>query len=283
MEPVEIIFLGTGGGRWATIKQARYTGGIRLHSGLKLHIDPGPGAIVRTYQLGFDPMKLDGIVISHCHPDHYTDGEVLIEAMTHGMSKRRGFLVGNKTVLDGVEGFGGPAISKYHQALPKSKVMLKVGQKAKFEDLEIEATPAKHSEPETIGLKFYTNQGIISSIFDSEYFGGISEPYSGSKVLLLAIMRPFNDRIPFHLCTEDAIKIVKEAKPELAVLTHFGMKMIIQNPPKQAKLVEKETGIKTIAAEDGMTINLGKEITINKITPQRKLESFLEGAPHERE
>ncbi|MCS4540888.1 MAG: MBL fold metallo-hydrolase [Euryarchaeota archaeon] len=274
MEPVEIILLGSGGGRWVTIKQARYTGGIRLHNGIRLHIDPGPGALVRTYQFGLDPMKIDGVITSHCHPDHYTDAEVLIEAMTHGMTKKRGFLVANKTVLESVEGFGGPAISKYHQNLPKTKILMESGQKAKLENLEIEATPAKHSEPKTIGLKFYTSQGIVSSIFDSEYFNSLSEPYVGSKVLFLAVMRPFADRIPFHLCTEDAAKIIKEAKPELAVLTHFGMKMILQNPAKQAQWVEKETGSKTIAAEDGMVIKIDKEITISKVTPQKKLNFF---------
>lgn len=282
MEPVEIILLGSCGGRWATLKQARYTGGIRLHCGLRLHIDPGPGALIRTYQFGLDPMKIDGIIISHCHPDHYTDAEVLIEAMTHGMTKKRGILIGNKTVLEGVEGFGGPAISKYHQSLPKTRILIETGQRIKLDELEIEATPAKHSEPNTIGLKFHTSQGVVSSIFDSEYFDGLSEPYIGSRVLLLAIMRPFADRIPFHLCTEDAVKIIKQAKPELAVLTHFGMKMIVRNPAKQAQWVEKETGTKTIAAEDGMVINLDKEITISRATPQKKLDFFLEGTPHER-
>ena len=41
---VRITFLGTGGGRFATIYQARATGGFYIEDGRNLHVDPGPGA-----------------------------------------------------------------------------------------------------------------------------------------------------------------------------------------------------------------------------------------------
>ncbi|PIX31699.1 MBL fold metallo-hydrolase, partial [Candidatus Bathyarchaeota archaeon CG_4_8_14_3_um_filter_42_8] len=55
---IEIIFLGTGGGRFATITQKRRTAGIRIISeGLNLHLDPGPGALVHSINEGLDPQK----------------------------------------------------------------------------------------------------------------------------------------------------------------------------------------------------------------------------------
>jgi phosphoribosyl 1,2-cyclic phosphodiesterase len=100
MAQYELIFLGTGGGRFATLTQKRRTAGIRIiGKDLNLHLDPGPGALVYSISEGLDPQKLNAVFVSHCHPDHYTDAEVLIEAMTRGMTKRRGVLAAAKSVL----------------------------------------------------------------------------------------------------------------------------------------------------------------------------------------
>ena len=49
---MKITFLGTGGGRFSAISQRRMTGGFRIDNlnGKNYHVDPGPGALVRTYQ-----------------------------------------------------------------------------------------------------------------------------------------------------------------------------------------------------------------------------------------
>ena len=72
---MKITFLGTGGGRFSAISQRRMTGGFRIDNlnGKNYHVDPGPGALVRTYQFGFDPRNLDGVFVSHAHTDHYND------------------------------------------------------------------------------------------------------------------------------------------------------------------------------------------------------------------
>nr|WP_243687165.1 MBL fold metallo-hydrolase [Methanobacterium formicicum] len=76
---------------FATITQRRMTGGFRIDGidGKNLHLDPGPGALVRSYQFGVNPLKLHGILVSHSHTDHYSDAEVLIEAMTRGMTRKK--------------------------------------------------------------------------------------------------------------------------------------------------------------------------------------------------
>ena len=99
---MKITFLGTGGGRFSAISQRRMTGGFRIDNlnGKNYHVDPGPGALVRTYQFGFDPRNLDGVFVSHAHTDHYNDAEILIEAMTRGMTKEYGVVM-----KDGVREF----------------------------------------------------------------------------------------------------------------------------------------------------------------------------------
>ena len=94
---MKLTFLGSGGGRFSAISQRRMTGGFRIDnlSGKNYHIDPGPGALVRTYQFGLDPRNINGVFVSHAHTDHYNDAEILIEAMTKGMTKRNGTIIGS--------------------------------------------------------------------------------------------------------------------------------------------------------------------------------------------
>jgi phosphoribosyl 1,2-cyclic phosphodiesterase len=41
-------------------------------------------------RLALDPAKTDAVLISHCHPDHYADAEMVIEGMTKGGANDRG-------------------------------------------------------------------------------------------------------------------------------------------------------------------------------------------------
>jgi phosphoribosyl 1,2-cyclic phosphodiesterase len=76
------------------------------------------------------------------------------------------------------------------------------------------------------------------------------------------------------MTTNDATKIIEEAKPEMAALTHFGMQMIFRGPEKEARLVQEKTGVPTIAAQDGMHIAIADKITVQMHKKQRKLNEF---------
>ena len=54
---------------------------------------------------------------------------------------------------------------------------------------------------------------------------------------------------------DEVKKTAKKAKPKLAVLTHFGNKLMNTNPIYEARDIQKETGVQVIAAEDGMNID----------------------------
>jgi phosphoribosyl 1,2-cyclic phosphodiesterase len=259
----EIILLGTGGGRFATITQKRRTAGIRIISeNLNLHLDPGPGALVHSINEGLDPQKINAVFVSHCHPDHYTDAEVLIEAMTRGMTRKRGVLAASKSVLVGNASCE-PSISKYHQQMPEQKIEAVPNMKFQVGNVNISVTEARHTDPDTVGFRFETEDfGDFAYTSDTEYFEGIGKFYDGVRLLLLCIMRPAGKPWKGHMTTNDAIKIVKEARPEQAVLTHFGMQMIFKGPTNEAKLIEEETGVPTVAASDGMRINFGETITM---------------------
>jgi len=278
MSHFDVTFLGTGGGRFATITQKRRTAGIRIiGESLNLHLDPGPGALVHSIGEGLDPQKLDAIFVSHCHPDHYTDAEVLIEAMTRGTTRRRGALVAAKSVLSGSNTYE-PSISQYHQQMPEQKIEAVPNMRFQVDNVKVLATEARHTDPDAVGFRFETQEwGDFAYTSDTEYFEEISKYYEGVRLLMLCVMRPAGKPWKGHMTTNDATKIVEVARPEKAVLTHMGMQMILQGPAREAKLIEEKTGVPTVAAVDGMLISFGENINVQTRTAKTKqgLDTFL--------
>ena len=277
---IEIIFLGTGGGRFAMITQKRRTGGIRILSErLNLHLDPGPGALVYSLEAGLDPQKLNAILVSHSHPDHVNDAEVLIEAMSRGTRKKRGLLAAAHSVLHGND-VCEQAISNYHQRMPEKVIDAKAGTKFDVEDLEVEVTRAEHSDPDTVGYRFLTPQyGDFAYTSDSQYFDGIEDYYKGVRLLLLCVLRPTGRPWKGHMTTDDAIKIVDKVRPEMAMITHFGMEMIFK-ARREAQIIQNKTGIPTKAAVDGMPLFLAEEIRLGTPKKQKGLSEFLGRSRH---
>jgi hypothetical protein len=65
-------------------------------------------------------------------------------------------------------------------------------------------------------------------------------------------------------------------KPEIAVATHFGMKMLFSGPNYEVKYIEEKTGVPTVAAFDGMKLHVGEQITVGKTSRNNQgLEEFL--------
>ena len=253
---MKLIFLGTGGGRFSAINQRRMTGGFRIDNlgGKNYHVDPGPGALVRTYQFGLDPRNIDGIFVSHAHTDHYNDAEILIEAMTRGMTLNQGHIIGGKSVLSGFE-LWGPCISRYHQS--NSNVLeLEPGDIRYFDSCLIRATPTNHGEPKGIGFQIEYKDFKISYTADTSYFPELSKAHQGADILIASVLRPGRKSIKRHLATSGFIRLINEIKPKLAIMTHLGLKMISSNPISEAKRITKLTGVKTLAAFDGMSLDI---------------------------
>jgi phosphoribosyl 1,2-cyclic phosphodiesterase len=276
MSTFEIIFLGTGGGRFATITQKRRTAGVRIiGESLNLHLDPGPGALVHSIDEGLDPQKINAIFVSHCHPDHYTDAEVLIEAMTRGMTRKRGVLAAAKSVLAGSSTCE-PSISKYHQQMPERKIEAVANVRFQVGNVDVLVTEARHTDPDAVGFRFETPEfGDFAYTSDTEYFEGISKHYEGVRLLLLCVMRPAGKPWKGHMTTDDAIKILEATRPEQAVLTHLGMQMIFKGPATEAKLIEEKTGVPTTAAVDGMLISFGETINVQASRKTQGLNRFF--------
>ncbi|WP_297980743.1 MBL fold metallo-hydrolase [uncultured Methanobrevibacter sp.] len=260
---MKLIFLGSGGGRFATISQKRMTGGFRIDNfgGKNYHVDPGPGALVRSYQFGVNPTKIDGIFISHSHTDHYNDAEILIEAMTRGMTKNNGIIMGSTTVFEKYKRWG-PALSTYHKSNSKN-LMLTPNKIKKFPNFSIKGTETRHGDPTGVGFQMEANDFRISYTADTRYFDELAKYHKNADILIGSVLRPGEKSIKGHMCTQNFIDLVDDVQPKLAVMTHFGFKMIAANPVEEAISVFRKTGVRTLAAFDGMCVD------INEKNPER--------------
>jgi phosphoribosyl 1,2-cyclic phosphodiesterase len=59
-----------------------------------------------------------------------------------------------------------------------------------------------------------------------------------------------------HLSLPEARDIIEKIRPSVAILTHFGMTMWRAQPWALASKLTEETGVRVIAARDGMKFDL---------------------------
>jgi phosphoribosyl 1,2-cyclic phosphodiesterase len=132
-----------------------------------------------------------------------------------------------------------------------------------IDGMRTEVCRTDHSDPTNVGFRFHGDNGAVSYVSDTFFTKEIAEQHKGCRVLILPVTTPDDKRIPYHLCTEDAISFVEIVRPELAVIIHLGIVMIRRGPDKQASLIEKRTGIKTIAVKDLDVLDVGEVLSFS--------------------
>jgi ribonuclease BN (tRNA processing enzyme) len=248
-----ITFLGTAGARFVMIHQFLASGGAWLNlGGTQILLDPGPGSLVQAIKRKLDPAKLDAIILSHKHLDHSGDINIMIEAMTSGGIEKRGMIFTPADALD-----DGAVILPYLRPYPRKIEILTEGGSYKIDNVSLE-TPVRHKHAvEAYGLIFRTPRHTFSWVVDTRYFEGLAGHYQG-ELLIINVVR-LNPGAPIdHLSLPEARSIIEEVKPKVAILTHFGMTMWRARPWELAEKLTNKTGIRVIAARDGMKFDLAQ-------------------------
>jgi len=249
-----IKFLGTAGARFVVMSQLRNSGGLWITlDDTNVLVDPGPGSLVRclSSRPKLNPRDLDGIILTHRHLDHSNDINIMIEAMTKGGWDKKGIVFAPRDALE-----EDPVVLKYVRKYVEDIEVLKEKGTYKLKNIKF-TTPVKHPHHgvETYGLNIYGKNISISLISDTDYFQGI-ESYYREPILIINVVRMPESKKIQHLTINDAEKIISKNKPRLTILTHFGMTLIKAKPWEIAEEISKKTGVKVIAASDGMNIEL---------------------------
>ena len=152
----------------------------------------------------------DALLITHDHLDHY-DPETVVAIMAMFPACR---LIGPASVM----AHGAQAGLAADRLVP-----LASGETRHSGRVAISATPARHSDPSSVGLLIQFATDLLWFSGDTLYF-----PELSPQVLRLARRSPdialvcINGRLN-NMCAVDAVRLMAELQPRLAVPTHYGM------------------------------------------------------------
>ncbi len=245
---MKLTFMGTAGARFMVAKQLAASGGLYVEDGnTRLSLDPGPGAVVQYAKRKVDLTKLDAIMLSHRHLDHAGDVNVMVEAMTEGGFSRRGRLFCPGDALD-----DDPVVLKYLRSFPQEVIRLEPEKEYSVNGVSFTTTPRHVHQVETFGFRFGNRLGWLT---DSAYYDGIAEQHKADVMVIHLVLMQCRPGLP-HLCLEDVERIIRDAGPKLAIITHFGMTVWRAHPWEVAADLAQRTGVEVKAARDGMAIEI---------------------------
>jgi len=248
-----ITFLGTAGARFMVTRQLAASGGLWLNlSGTEILVDPGPGSLVQSTKRKLKADKLSAIIISHRHLDHSADVNIMIEAMTNGGFRKHGWLFAPADALETE-----PIIFSYLKNYIEGIKVLKEGESYSIDNITFN-TPVRHVHPvETYGMIFRTNGHTFAYIADTRYFDSLCRSYTAELIIINTVLMEPKPPVD-HLSVLEAEHIIKEIKPKVAILNHFGMGVWQARPWELAQKLSQQTGVRVIAARDGMKFDLSQ-------------------------
>lgn len=250
----KIIFLGTAGSTSVSSKGLRSSAGIIIqHSGIQMHLDPGSGVATMAKNLGVNLHNTNVVLVSHNHINHCNDLNYVIDAMTHCGIEKRGLVLASKSVLQNTEN-SHPYITRYHQTLVDKIIALEPQHKIGVDLVEINTIPVEHTDKYAVGFKIYFPGFILGYSGDTKYSDKLVESLLGCDVLILNVPFPGKSGKGLNLDSDSAEKIISLVQPRLAVLTHFGLDMLRADPLEEARKIQRNTNVTTLAVKDGAVI-----------------------------
>jgi len=252
----KVVFLGAAGDHVVFGKQIRGSGGFVVQAdGIQMHFDPGPGTLVRNREFQINPRENVAIFVSHAHLNHCNDVNALIAATTANCLDHNCVLVAPKSVVAGYEGEHS-ILTEFHKNGLERIIQVEKGNRVGINKVEVVVLPTVHSDKDGVGYKLITSRFTLVYSGDTEYFPEMIDLYKGAEIIVLNVQEPFGKHEPGHLSADDAVKIFKELKPKLGVVTHFGAKMIMADPMMVAREIQTRVGnVQVMAAKDGLMID----------------------------
>jgi len=249
---MNVYLLGTAGARYVVAKQLRASAGTVLEEdGEFLLLDPGPGTIVHLAKHKIPVEKIRNILVSHKHLDHSADLNVIVDAITEGTFKKRGRLFIPKEAWD-----EGALLSYLREALAET-IFLAEKEAYQTTKFSFKTTKKLLHSAETYGFIFNLKDGkSLGFLVDTAFFEELISEFQGVNYLIVNVVRYEPKEGVLHLSVQDVRKLLASLRPELTVITHFGMTMLRANPFKVAKDLSSELNLKVFAAYDGLRLTL---------------------------
>lgn len=199
------------------------SGYLVSHQETTLWVEAGPGTFTALCGL-MDPHRLDGVFLSHRHPDHCADFFALYHALAYG-----GYEGGPLPVIcppglaDLLSGFAGGAAMRETFSFTEGTEdgELEIG------GLRITTAPANHPPP-TLAARFSASGRSLAYTADTGPSREVEEMAAGCDLLLAeaALQEPRRPEFPAHHMTgREAGEMASRAGARRLMLTHLRPRM----------------------------------------------------------
>jgi ribonuclease BN (tRNA processing enzyme) len=216
-------------------------------------IDPGPGSLIRIFERGLEPRDLNAIVLSHRHLDHVADIASVVESATDSNKNKLDLLLAPIDAVDGDD----PVVLKYTKKGFKKIEITELGKTIEYENIKIKPLIKHiHQGADTYSLQFEYNNKIFIYVACGRFYEDMLYAYPENPDVMVfntTFVKPNLNY--YHLSAEDVERIIEKVKPKLTILTHFSVQMLRYTPFKIAKEMSDRTGLKVMAAHDGLKVD----------------------------
>lgn len=218
---MEITILGSG---TAIPEKERGSPGLAVRSeDTLLFLDPGAGSLYRAARFGIEVNRVDGVLLSHLHPDHTGDLVPLLFAFRNPEWPREEtlFLFGPSGLLEflkNLEATYGLWIAA--EGYRREEKVLHPGSSS-LKGVQVRTCPVRHG-PAAIAFEIKESSGrrlVYSG--DTEYCEELAVFAREADLLVLECSFPDGEERPGHLTPTEAGRIAGKARCRRLLLTHF--------------------------------------------------------------
>ncbi len=262
---VKIIFLGSAGSTEVLSKGELSAGGIILQfEGIQFHLDPGPGALKSTHQMGVNPKQTTVFLASSSDITKCHDLSLMIDLMTYSGTQRRGLLISSPSVVKG-DRFGDVSLKIAQRDHLDKLVVLDSNNKVGISLCEVHPIKLDADDPQAIGFKLFFPNFVLSYVPKTNYTEELASSLEGSDMIILDIFSYTKDPKIKALDLIGVQNILEHVKPKLCILNGFGMDLLKADPIMVCRNLATSTMVQCVAAKKGLVLNSNAIKTINPI------------------
>jgi ribonuclease BN (tRNA processing enzyme) len=215
-------------------------------------IDCGATVLIGMERCGLDPNKVDTILVSHLHGDHF-GGLVwwLIHALYIGKRTSRLTVAGPVGTADRFLAAAEvlyPGVCSVARGFELSFVELASGQTTALDGLEVRSYQASHpSGAPAHMLRIAASGRVIAFSGDTEWIEDLIPCQAGAD-LFICECSTYKTKVPYHLCWSDIEANLPRFTAKRILVTHMSQAML-DNAPELL-------GPPLLAASDGLVLEL---------------------------